>query len=43
MRVAQRVMERAMLGKSLLDQVRNTEIRKSTMVADIGDRTARPK
>lgn len=41
MRVAQRVMERAMLGKSLLD--RNTEIRKSTMVADIGDRTARPK
>lgn len=43
MRVAQRAMERAMLGISLLDRVRNTEIRRRTKVVDIGDRIAKLK
>ena len=35
LRVAQRAMERAMLGVSLRDMIRNTVIRKKTGVTDI--------
>ncbi|CAH2216787.1 jg20575 [Pararge aegeria aegeria] len=38
LRVTQRAMERAMLGVSLRDQIRNEEIRRRTRVADITQR-----
>ena len=43
MRVAQRAMERAMLGVSLRDRIRNTEIRRRTKVEDVGVKIARLK
>ncbi|CAH2229176.1 jg21608 [Pararge aegeria aegeria] len=36
-------MERAMLGVSLRDQIRNEEIRRRTIVTDIAQRVAKPK
>ncbi|CAH2218467.1 jg25715, partial [Pararge aegeria aegeria] len=38
LRVTQRAMERAMLGVSLRDQIRNVEIRRRTRVTDIAQR-----
>ena len=38
LKVAQRAMERAMLGVSLRDMIRNTVIRKRTGVTDIAQR-----
>jgi hypothetical protein len=38
--VTERAMERAILGVSLRDRIRNDEIRKRTMVTDIARRTA---
>ncbi|CAH2236732.1 jg16972 [Pararge aegeria aegeria] len=38
LRITQRAMERAMLGVSLRDQIRNEEIRRSTRVTDIAQR-----
>ncbi|NP_001121193.1 phosphatidylinositol 3-kinase 60 [Bombyx mori] len=38
LKVTQRAMERAMLGVSLGDQIRNEEIRRKTMVTDIAQR-----
>ncbi|CAH2251132.1 jg11818 [Pararge aegeria aegeria] len=43
LRVTQRAMERAMLGVSLRDQIRNEEIRRRTRVTDIAQRVARLK
>lgn len=43
MRVAQRAMERTMLGIRLQDRVRNTEIRRRTKVKDIGERVVELK
>ncbi|CAH2232470.1 jg19403 [Pararge aegeria aegeria] len=40
LRVTQRAMERAMLGVSLRDQIRNVEIRRTTRVTDIAQREA---
>jgi hypothetical protein len=37
-KVAQRAMEKAMLGVSLRDRIRNEVIRQKTKVADIGHR-----
>ncbi|CAH2238869.1 jg13679 [Pararge aegeria aegeria] len=42
-RVTQRAMERAMLGVSLRDQMRNEEIRRRTRVTDIAQRVAQLK
>ncbi|CAH2234707.1 jg4693 [Pararge aegeria aegeria] len=39
--VTQRVMERAMLGVSLRDQIKNVEIRRRTRVTDIAQRVAK--
>ncbi|CAH2211570.1 jg27617 [Pararge aegeria aegeria] len=39
----QRAMERAMLGVSLCDQIRNEEIRRRTRVTDIAQRVAKLK
>ncbi|CAH2207450.1 jg902, partial [Pararge aegeria aegeria] len=41
LRVTQRAMERAMLGVSLRDQIRNVEIRRRTRVTDIAHRVAK--
>ncbi|CAH2234633.1 jg15228 [Pararge aegeria aegeria] len=41
-KVTQRAMERAMLGVSLCDQIRNVEIRRRTRVTDIAQRVAKP-
>ncbi|CAH2243454.1 jg9370 [Pararge aegeria aegeria] len=43
LRVTQRAMERAMLGVSLLDRIRNVEIRRRTRVTDIAQRVAKLK
>ncbi|CAH2246337.1 jg2221 [Pararge aegeria aegeria] len=43
LRVTQRAMERAMLGISLRDQIRNEEIRRRTRVTDIAQRVAKLK
>ncbi|CAH2236015.1 jg7307 [Pararge aegeria aegeria] len=43
LRVTHRVMERAMLGVSLHDRIRNVEIRKRTRVTDIAQRVAKLK
>ncbi|CAH2268857.1 jg27184 [Pararge aegeria aegeria] len=43
LRVSQRAMERAMLGVSLRDQIRNEEIRRRTRVTDIAQRVAKLK
>ncbi|CAH2263450.1 jg13909 [Pararge aegeria aegeria] len=43
LRVTQRVMERAMLGVSLRDRIRNVEIRRRTRVTDIVQRVAKLK
>ncbi|CAH2233307.1 jg6231 [Pararge aegeria aegeria] len=43
LRVNQRAMERAMLGVSLRDQIRNEEIRRRTRVTDIAQRVAKLK
>ena len=43
LQVAQRAMERAMLGISLRDKIRNTDIRKRTRVADITAKVAKLK
>ncbi|CAH2268394.1 jg15848 [Pararge aegeria aegeria] len=43
LRVTQRVMERAMLGVSLRDQIRNEEIRRRTRVTNIAQRDAKLK
>ncbi|CAH2241458.1 jg15655 [Pararge aegeria aegeria] len=43
LRVTQWAMERAMLGVSLRDQIRNEEIRKRTRVTDIAQRVAKLK
>ncbi|CAH2235249.1 jg191, partial [Pararge aegeria aegeria] len=40
LRVTQRAMERAMLGVSLRDQIRNEEIRRRTSDTDIAQRVA---
>ncbi|CAH2237128.1 jg23267 [Pararge aegeria aegeria] len=40
---AQRAMERAMLGVSLRDKIRNVEIRRRTRVTDIAQRVAKLK
>lgn len=40
LKVAQRAMERAMLGVSLRDRIRNTEIRRRTKLTDIAQRVA---
>lgn len=42
-KVAQRAMERAMLGISLVDRVPNVEIRRKTRVDDVGSRITRLK
>ncbi|CAH2209453.1 jg75 [Pararge aegeria aegeria] len=42
-RVTQRAMERAMLGVSLRDQIRNEGIRRRTRVTDIAQRVAKLK
>ncbi|CAH2217126.1 jg1384, partial [Pararge aegeria aegeria] len=41
LRVTQRAMERAMLGVSLSDQIRNVEIRRRTRVTDIAQQVAK--
>ncbi|CAH2232418.1 jg19353 [Pararge aegeria aegeria] len=43
LRVTQRAMERAMLGVSLRDQIRNEEILRRTSVTDIAQRVAKLK
>ncbi|CAH2210394.1 jg4427 [Pararge aegeria aegeria] len=43
LRVTQRVLERAMLGVYLHDQIRNEEIRRRTRVTDITQRVAKLK
>ena len=43
LKVAQRAMERAMLGVSLRDRIRNDEIRKRTKVTDIAQRISKLK
>ena len=43
LKVAQRAMERAMLGVSLRDRVRNEEIRRITKVTDIAQRISKLK
>ncbi|CAH2236268.1 jg7032 [Pararge aegeria aegeria] len=43
LRVTQRAMERAMLGVSLRDQIRNEEIRRRIRVTDIAQRVAKLK
>ncbi|CAH2211469.1 jg22874 [Pararge aegeria aegeria] len=43
LRVTQRAMERAMLGVSLRDQIRNEEIRRRTRVTNIAQRVAKLK
>ncbi|CAH2210275.1 jg3087 [Pararge aegeria aegeria] len=43
LRVTQRAMERAMLGVSLRDKIRNVEIRSRTRVTDIAQRVAKLK
>ncbi|CAH2235314.1 jg5884 [Pararge aegeria aegeria] len=43
LRVTQRAMERAMLGVSLRDQIRNVQICRRTRVADIAQRVAKLK
>ncbi|CAH2240183.1 jg10124 [Pararge aegeria aegeria] len=43
LRITQRSIERAMLGVSLRDQIRNEEIRRRTRVTDIAQRVARLK
>ncbi|CAH2217273.1 jg21882 [Pararge aegeria aegeria] len=43
LRVAQRAMERAMLGVSLRDQIRSEEIRRRTRVTNIAQRVAKLK
>ncbi|CAH2242429.1 jg20431 [Pararge aegeria aegeria] len=43
LRVTQRAMERAMLGVSLRDRIRNVEIRRRTKVTDIAQRVAKLK
>ncbi|CAH2209422.1 jg21674, partial [Pararge aegeria aegeria] len=43
LRITQRAMERAMLGVSLRDQIRNEEIRRRTRVTDIAQRLAKLK
>lgn len=43
LRVTQRAMERAMLGVSLRDRIRNTEIRQRTKVTDIARRICKLK
>ncbi|CAH2228990.1 jg26095 [Pararge aegeria aegeria] len=43
LRVTQRAMERAILGESLRDQIRNEEIRRRTRVTDIAQRGAKLK
>ncbi|CAH2231720.1 jg14303 [Pararge aegeria aegeria] len=42
-KVAQRVIERAMLGISLRDRIRNDEIRRRTKVTDIAQRISKLK
>ncbi|CAH2269230.1 jg1750 [Pararge aegeria aegeria] len=41
LRVTHRAMDRAMLGVSLRDQIRNEEIRRRTRVTDIAQRVAK--
>ncbi|CAH2234448.1 jg6125 [Pararge aegeria aegeria] len=43
LRATQRAMERAMLGVSLRDLIRNVEIRRRTIVTDIAQRVAKLK
>ena len=43
LKVAQRAMERAMLGVSLRDRIRNEEIRRRTKVTDIAQRISKLK
>ncbi|CAH2217300.1 jg22393 [Pararge aegeria aegeria] len=43
LRVTQKAMERAMLGVSLRDRIRNVEIRRRTRVTDIAQRVAKLK
>ncbi|CAH2234142.1 jg23738 [Pararge aegeria aegeria] len=43
LRVTQRSMERALLGVSLREQIRNMEIRRRTRVTDIAQRVAKLK
>ncbi|CAH2242593.1 jg14129 [Pararge aegeria aegeria] len=43
LRVIQRAMERAMLGVSLCDRIRNVEIRRRTRVTEIAQRVAKLK
>ncbi|CAH2208849.1 jg14 [Pararge aegeria aegeria] len=43
LRVTQRAMERAMLGLSLRDKIRNVEICRKTRVTDIAQRVAKLK
>ncbi|CAH2232298.1 jg21680 [Pararge aegeria aegeria] len=43
LRVTQRAMERAMIGVSLRDRIRNVEIRRRTRVTDIAQRVAKLK
>ncbi|CAH2257061.1 jg11931 [Pararge aegeria aegeria] len=43
LRVTQRAMERAMLGVSLRDKIRNVEIRRRTRFTDIAQRVAKLK
>ncbi|CAH2269130.1 jg27385 [Pararge aegeria aegeria] len=43
LRITQRSMERAMLGVSLRDQIRNEEIRRRISVTDIAQRVAKLK
>lgn len=43
LKIAQRSMERRMMGITLQDKIRNTEIRKRTGVADVGQRAAKLK
>ncbi|CAH2268045.1 jg10355 [Pararge aegeria aegeria] len=43
LRVTQRAMERAMLGVSLLDQIRIEEIHRTTRITDIAQRVAKLK
>ncbi|CAH2238963.1 jg19287 [Pararge aegeria aegeria] len=43
LKVTQRAMERAMLGVSLRNRIRNVEIRRKTRVTDIAQRVAKLK
>lgn len=43
LRIAQRAMERAMLGISLRDRIRNEEIRRRTKITDIAQRSSKLK